>query len=450
MKFNLPRNILKKYFNDIKYFKFASHCSLFYILNEFMAKKKSSAEIVKVYDLFIEQMENIEKDNNLENYLKMIIIIEIGIIIGECENADRFKSLNFSYHLVNKFQPNSIGDSAMIFLKSFIDSLNEKSPFYFPLTHIDSGEFTYKGDNIYGYGLLNKDMLINHLKDILPEVICTYFDKEDTDEGLTNKASGCVTINLALIFKSFEEVNIDKEIKDEIILDNYAFKMVILLFHEIFGHKKTGYNSEINSPNRFFDKEGKNLMVLRHKNSCEKGENIINILRNEKSNHDSGHFLEYFFGKCQSGFIIDLLEILLYNNINMKNLYDNSFFNERINILRKYVELKYLVFENNKDLLNSVEGVTIDEEITALEKIIKDNNILPNEKEDHPSLTPQQETPQVNKKKLISEEDNIKYDYNYYADRPSEEIKEKMKESNISPELRRMLVKILLSRIRKK
>ena len=450
MKINLPRNILKKYYNDIKYFEFTSLCSLFHVLKEFFAKKKSLDEIRKIYFLFLKQMEIIEKDANLENYQKMSVIIEIGIIIVAIGNYNEFMGLNFSYYLVKNFKPNSIGDCSMKFLKLFIDCLTEKSPFYFPLALIDSGLFTYKGDNIYGYGLLNKDILIKHLKAQLPEVIYSYFDKEHIEIGITNKASECVIVNMALIFKNFEEINIDKEINEKEILYNYSLKMIIILFHQILGHNKAGYNSEINSPNRFFDKEGKNLMILRHKNSYEKGENIINILQNEKSKQNSRYFLEYFFGECKSGFIIDLFETLLFNDVDMKYLYDIKFFNDKIDALRKYVELKYLVFKENKKLLDSINCETIDEEILALEKIVKDNNIKLNEKKHHLNLTPQLGAVQINKNQFISEEDIKKVDYNYYLDRPSEEIREKMKDSNIPIELRRILTEILLSRIRKK
>ena len=144
---------------------------------------------------------------------------------------------------------------------------------------------------------MNKNMLITQLKNRLPEVICTYYD-ENNDEGYINKVSGCVTVNLALIFKSIGEVNIHEAIKDKVTRENYTLKMILILFHKIFGQKKTGYDSEIKSPNRFFDEERKNLMVLRQRNSYEKGENIIKILRNEQTNYDSGYFLEYFFGKC--------------------------------------------------------------------------------------------------------------------------------------------------------
>lgn len=359
--------------------------------------------------------------------------------------------MNFNYYLIKNFQPDSIGRSAINFLQSFIDGLSEKSPFYFPLILIDSGSFTYNGDSVYGYGLLNKKMLLTHLKDVFPEVLYTYFDKDNIELGLTNKASGCVTVNLAPVFKSIEEINIDKKVENNDVRKNYSLKLVMSLFHEIFGHKKTGYYSEVKSPNRFFDSEEKKLMILRHKNSFDKGENIIKILRDEKYKQDSGYFLEYFFGKCKSGFIIDLLEILLFNNIDMKFLHDSSLFNEKICVLRKYVELKYLVFKEDRELFKSFDYKTIEEEINALEKIIEDKKILSIKGEENvPNLSPKLVPAQIPKTKMISMVENLEMDYNYYNEKSSEEIREKMQEKDISPELREMLMKLLLSRIRKK
>ena len=449
INFNLPKVILKKNYNDEMYFEFISLCSLFHVLNEILLKKKPIKIVKQIYELFFEQKALIQKDPQLENYQKISIIIELGINIGECEDAEQFKQYNFSYYPTKNFQLDSIGYSAMKFLQEFVEDLNEKSPFYFPLFLIDSGKFIYQGESIYGYGLLNKNMLISHLKDILPEVIYTYYDEED-EEGSTNKRTGCVTVNLALIFKSIGEVNIHKPIKDKRSRENNALKMFIILFHELFGHKKTGSNSEINSPNRFFDEEGKKLLVLRQRNSYEEGENIIKILRNDRLNHDSGHFLEYFFGKCRSGYIIDLLDILLFYDVNMSFLYNKELFNKNIDILRRYIELKYLVFKEKKILLNSIKSQTIDEEILTLEKIVNDNKIVVSiEKDNEPNLPPK--LLQKNNKKFLKEkEKSIQVDYNYYAHKSSEEIRKKMGEKNISPELRRMLMHLLLSRIRKK
>ena len=449
IKFNLPKAILKKNYNDERYFEFVSLSSLLHVLNKYLFKKKPMEIVNQIYELFFEQKAVIQKDSELENYQKISIIIELGIYIGECEDAEHFKKSNFTYYLMKNFKCESIGYSALKFLGEIIEDLSETSPFYFPLILINSGEFIYQGESIYGYGLLNKNMLITNLKDKLPEVICTYYDENDDECNIKN-VSGCETVNLALVFKSIDEVNIHEVIKDKVAQENYALKMFLILSHKILGNKKIGYDSKIKYPNRFFDEEGKKLMILRQRNSYEKGENFIKILRNEKTNHDSGYFLEYFFGKCASGFIIDLLEILLFNDVNMSYLYDKVLFNKNIDVLRKYVELKYIIFRENKELLNCINYKTIDDEILALEKIIKDNKIVLIEKDEESNL-PLILVPQIHKKNLKAiYDENIEIDYNYYIDKPSEVIQKKMEEKDISPDLRRMLMKILLNRVRKK
>ena len=278
-KLNLPKKILENNYNEKQYFDFLSLCSLFHVLNGLFTYNKDKKEIRSFYELFCETQSKIEKDNDLNYYQKSVVIIDYGLHLKEAKELEKFKKINFSYHLTKNFELNSVGLSVMDFLKAFIEELNENNPFYFPLILIDSGIFTYKGDCIYGFGLINKKMLISHLKDILPDVICTYYVPDldyDYEEVLPNKTTGCVTINLATIFNSLEEANICKEIKDQKVR-SYALKMVIILFQEIFGHKITCYNSDTKSPNRFFDKEGKNLMVLRHRSSFEKGKNVIMI-----------------------------------------------------------------------------------------------------------------------------------------------------------------------------
>ena len=188
IKFNLPKAILKKNYNDERYFEFVSLYSLLYILNKYLLNKKPMEIVNQIYELFFEQKALIQNDPNLENYEKISIIIELGIYIGECEDAEHFKKYNFTYYLTKNFQCDSIGYSATKFLGEFIEDLSETSPFYFPLILINSGEFIYQGENIYGYGLLNKNMLITQLKNRLPEVICTYYDEND-DEGYINKVS---------------------------------------------------------------------------------------------------------------------------------------------------------------------------------------------------------------------------------------------------------------------
>jgi len=447
-KLNLPKKILEQNYNDEKYFDFLYLCSLMQVIKAYLSYIEDIDQMNHIYELLKEIKLKVEKDSDLQYYQKGIIIVEYGILL---KNVENFEKVNFSYYLTKNFEKDSIGYCCMEFLREFCDNIDEKSPFYFPLILIDSGSYTYEGECIYGFGLINKKMLISHLKEIIPDVICTYYAPDFDEDGLTDKSTGCVAVNLSSIFESLEKVNICKAINDKRTRDNFALKMVIILFHEIFGHKKTGYNSDVNSPHRFFDKKSKNLMVLKYRNSFEKGENIINILRDQNFKHDSGHFIEYFFGKCESGFIFELLEMMLSDNIDMSFLFNISFFNDKIDTLRKYVEYKYLVYEENKELLENNKYQNIDEEISSLKKIIQEKKkISSNEKKNEKISSPKIKPFQNPKKKLLATQECGDIDYNYYIEKSNEEIKKKLQDNKVSPQLKKILRQIMFERTVKK
>ena len=443
-KLNLPKKILEQNYNDEKYFDFLYLCSLKHVINAYRSYIEDIDKMKHFYDLLEEIKIKVEKDSDLQYYQKSIIVVEYGVLI---KNNENFEKVNFSYYLTKNFEKDSIGYCSMEFLREFCDNIDEKSPFYFPLILIDSGSYTYEGECIYGYGLINKKMLISHLKEIIPDVICTYYTPDFDEEALTNKSTGCVAINLSSIFDSLEEVNICKAINDKKTRDNFSLKMVTILFHEIFGHKKTGYNSDISSPHRFFDKTRKNLMVLKNRNSFEKGENIINILRSTNVKHDSGHFIEYFFGKCESGFIFELFEIMLFDNIDMGFLFNTSYFHDKIDTLRKYVEYKYLVYEENKELLENIKYQNIEEELSSLKKIIQEKKkVSSNEKKNEEISSPKIKPFQNPKKKLLATQEYDDIDYNYYIEKSNEEIKKKLQDNKVSPQLKKILRQIMFER----
>lgn len=452
-KFNIPKRILKEKYNDSKYFEFVSGCTLLYLIHEFLKSEKEFIQIKKNYELFIKYKNQIQEDSDLDNYLKCTIILELGIFMEQIGDFQVFEQMNFKYYLRKKFEPDSIGYSSLQFLEKFINNLSEDSPFFFPLTLIDSGAYIYNGNSVYGRGVINKKLLINHLKDILPDVLFTYYDNKTNqinNQAITNKASGCITINLHSLFSTGEKMNIVEPIKEKIILENYSLKMLTILFHEVFGHKKTGYISNTSSPSRFFNQKDGSLMELRHRNSCEKGKNIIKILRQENLDYDSGHFLEYFFGECEYGYIFELFENMILNNVDLNHLFNIEYFHQKIDTLRKYIRLKYIVYIQNKELAEKLKDETIEKEIKNIENYIEKNKIS-FKKEETSNYNSQKKSPQAYKKMIIfSKENNLKFDYYYYINQSSEDIRNKMEDKNTPPELRGMLRKILLNRIRKK
>ena len=312
--------------------------------------------------------------------MKSLVIIEFTyFFIYKKTNIEEFKKLKFNYFTKNNIDNNSPLHNAISFLEEFIKDLDENSPFYYPLILIDSGRYNYNGKSIYGYGLNDKEIIKKHLNNILPDVIITVEDINTSKTGETNRKSGIITMNLIKTLAPSELIDISKEINDDNILIDYSLKITLNLFHEIMGHKKFGYQlkskEESDSPNYFYDENKKKLMKLVNIKSNDEKPNVIKILRDKNFDGDSGHFIEYFFGECKYGYIIHLIEKMIIGKINLNLLFNKSLWKEKINILRNYVELKYLIFHERKELLNNLYNDNIEKEISILENIIKTHKI---------------------------------------------------------------------------
>ena len=450
IKLNLPKNILRNKYNKQEYFEFISSCCLYCIL----PKNNEEKEIKNKYKYFIEYKKNLEKDSNLEYYMKSMILLEFSCLMELKENLEKFKSINFTYYNMKYASKNSPLCISNQFLKDFIDKLDDKSPFIYPLSLIDSGNFTYSKENIYGLGLINKDILKSHLINILPEIVITINDEDEKDEqAIANKALGSVVINLASPFLSpLRKVEINKELSNQDFSNKIALILFIEFFHEIFGHKKGGYsqksNTILSSPNAFYDKQKRAILKLVDKNALFVRKNEVKILRG--CEHDAGHFLEYFIGECEYGFYIELIEMMIEDNVNLNFILNNELWNEKIEIMRKYIKLKYIIFRHNKNLLDTIKYKDINEEITDLEKKIKEKNIkLDIVKESQNAK--EKEKIISSKRRGLHTSDNIKqYEIEKYEKMSFDEIKKIMDEEQVPQDLRKILRVILLKKIRRK
>ena len=297
IKLNLPKNILKQKYNMKDYFEFISNCCLYYIL----PRNNEEKEIKSIYNYFKTFKKQLDEDSNLEYYMKNMIMLEFSCIMKLKIKLDKFQSINFTYYNMKEVSKNSPLYISNQFLKTFIDKLDDNSPFIYPLSLIDSGNFNYNSKNVYGLGLTNKDTLKSHLKDILPDILIVINDEEEKeDQGIANKALGSVVINIASPFLSpLKNVKIDQELKDQDFSNKIALILFVEFFHEILGHKKGGYSQKTNrilsSPNVFYDKQKKRILKLVDKNSPFTFKDEVKILRN--CEHDAGFFLEYFIGE---------------------------------------------------------------------------------------------------------------------------------------------------------
>ena len=443
-KLNFPKNILKNKYNKKEFFEFISYCCLYCIL----PRDNEEKEIKNIFDYFKTFKKELEDDSDLDYYMKNMIMIEFKCIMALKRNLDKFKNINFTYYNMKNVSNNSPLDISYKFLETFIDKLDDKSPFIYPLSLIYSGNYSYNKKDIYGLGLINTNILKSYLRNILPDVVIVINDeKEKEAQGITNKALGTVVINIAPPFLSpLKNVNIAQELKDQPqdFSDKLALILFIKFFHEIFGHKNGVYsqksNSLLSSPNIFYDKQKKRILKLVDKNSPLDFKNEVKILKNCDNN--DGDFLEYFIGECEYGFYSELIEKMIEDNVNLNFILNNELWNEKIETMRKYIKLKYIIFRYNKDLLDNKEYKNIDEEISDLEKIIKEKNI---------KLDIVQEKLILNKRKDLNSFDNIKkYIIEKYEKMSFDEIKKLMDTEQIPHEIRLIFLEILLKKIRKK
>ena len=149
--------------------------------------------------------------------------------------------------------------------------------------------------------------------------------------------------------------------------------------------------------------------------------------------------MDYFIGECEYGFYIELIEIMIEDNVNLNFILNNELWNEKIEIMRKYIKLKYIIFMHNKDLLDIIKYKNINEEITDLEKIIKEKNI----KLDGKLLSSK-------RRDLYTFDYTKKYIIEKYEKMSFDEVKKIMDTEEFPHEIRSIFHQILLKKIRRK
>ena len=365
IKLNFPKQILHNNYNKIEYFEFTSICSLFLIFEEFCLDNFDEKEIKSIFKFFNEFKKRLENEKYLENYMKSIIMMEFTYLMKNIKNVEKFKKIEFTYYNLNNLEEESPLFIAITFLKKLIEDLDDINPFIYPLILIDSGNYYYNGENAFEYGLTNKEILKKHLLDVLPDILITINNEENsTNQAYTNKVIGSVIFNLGVKSLSpLKYFKLNKNVENRDIRNKLALIIFITFFYEVLGYIKSLYSSNsqkdneiLLSRNAFYDKKKFDF------------NNDIKILRN--TDRYASHFLEYFIGECEYGFYIDLIDELLLENINLNFILDNDLWNKKIDKLRKYIKIKYMVFCHDKNLLDKRAFNNINDEIIYLENII--------------------------------------------------------------------------------
>lgn len=363
LKFVYPKKVLGIQFNNELYIDF--FFKLIYFLNIKKAKEKketiNTTFLQEMHDRLLKEKNKICNDKNLKIYEKIFLLIEI--FFSELFFKEKKELLYFHS---SQNEKNSPLDYAYKFLKKFIDELNYKSNFYYPLLCIDSGIFNCQAGNsskknitTYGFNMYPLSTIKKHLENMIPDII-VLSDNMDKDENAnTNSLTGVVTLNNLF----FKDIEIHKTQKDNNISRHYGFRIAKKLFHELFGHKKSAFGKEelnYKSPISFKNKVGELKFIDENNNEkqyCDINQ-IIDNLDVEKINGDSGYFLEYFFGKIDDEYttrIIDQIEDKTYLGV----LLDSNLWHKNIKTLKHFVELKYYIvnYYKGKELIDENSGI---------------------------------------------------------------------------------------------
>ena len=400
-KFNYGKKILEEELNKEYYIDFIFKIIFFmfidYNINENDLKVK---EIQSIYDKLVANKNKICNDHSLKNYEKIFLLIELyssKIILKE--------DYLINYLNLNNIEKYSPMYHAQNFLANFIKDLDYDSKFYYPLLSIDSGKFNYnikknkrkKLDVIttFGFNMLSLDQIKSHLYNMLPNVIIlTKYLKEDekNDDGGTNILTGNITLNLL----NFKEIKIGKNELKENASKHYGFIISRILLHELFGHKKSSYSLiEVNNYSiiSFKDEFGKLKFLSNKADYLFKKIGEVKYEEIGKIDGESGYFLEYHLGKIHdiyTCFIIDDIEDETYLGV----LLDSKLWHKELPILNKYVELKYIILKNYKEIIID-DTLDINQQISLMKNIIdKDKDKIKNEK----SLDKEQSEEELDKK----------------------------------------------------
>ena len=141
---------------------------------------------------------------------------------------------------------------------------------------------------------------------------------------------------------------------------------------------------------------------------------------------------------------------MIENNVNLNFILNNELWNEKIEIMRKYIKLKYIIFRYNKDLLDIKEYKNINEEITDLEKIIKEKNIKLDIEQESQIVTKKEKLISSQRKDLNAYDKQKQYIMEKYEKMSFDEIKKIMDTEKLPHETRMIFHEILLKKIRRK
>ena len=300
---------------------------------------KKPYNTVKFFALYFkEKTDMIKKDVDLKLYQKIILIEQFGNILKNMAH-DSFLKSDINYFIMNKKEENSILDLVEKFFNDYINSITEDSKIFFKLLELDSGIGFLKGKQFHCFDMTTIDEIKAHLKDIFIDILITYKANKRICAFIITK-TGAIAINLSQI-PNYQDFLLGKKLEKYEMAKgkDVAAKIIVFLFHEIYGHKKFLYEKEkfIISPYYFF--QDSKTYFLDYKNSVSKEPNAIKILQ-KNTNSDDETYYELSYGKITDYYTFKIIdEMNEYGDL----LDDINLWINDLDSLNEYFKYKYLI-----------------------------------------------------------------------------------------------------------
>ena len=381
-KYIYPTTYLEKQLNEDKYIDFISEIVLISSIIEEINFGINSEEIKQFEETLLKNKEKIIRDKRLKRYEKVFLLIYIYryslLRLG--------KDFIFRYIIINEAKENSPIKLCFNFLNNFANKFCETSDFFYPLLCIDSGLFNYKWTmcrnqtiyiNSFGFDMCSVNIIKNHLIDLIPRVLILEDDLGNI-EANTCEYTGMIALNMLLFTEIKEgveqELDINEDSKYKEKNERYGFMLLKILFHEVYGHKKSGLskNNGIFSSAKCFKDKNNNLRLVYKEYiedqyfTLDKGVYTFN----KDSDGESGSFLEFFLGEV---FGIATIEIIdkLQNVTSLGFLMDYKLWHNGTKTITEYIKLKFYIINNNIIYDNGKIITDIYDEIKYMKNLIE-------------------------------------------------------------------------------
>ena len=411
--------ILSKAFEDKESYLLIYLYMLWFVCDLLFVKNTNyPISIDNMYIYIKEIYEKYEKDDSLENYQRVLLFCSSLIFFIDLKDVEKYNKSELEYINKKNLKNSSVFGLSFEFLEKLIDNLNSKSFLFYPFLLLDSGLYYHKGNYTYGFDFEKSQKVKEHLKAKIPDVFFVYKNEKLLDSEKCFKFNGLKTIfiNKSSVLKGYEGKPSEKE-ENTKILKHYSFKVSKVIMHESLRHNKYYFQKKISSETpKNFDNKNKTFITMESNKNLNLNNSTEDTFYMNKDSDlgESGNFLEYFFGIYNNELILDLI----FTIPDIGPLIDNVeyFVSETLDIVKNYIIYKYVLSEK-KIIYIEKEKSTLEENVTEMEKLIKENKIdlktvkMPKKEN---NLISEIKKDEENFKLFINKEEYEEKNYTYY------------------------------------